>query len=1146
MKTRITLLLISLIGINPLYLSADNDQGLKYEDLLPNFNQITPEAASLGKYGSIGCSEYTGVPDIKVPLFDIKSGDLSVPVYLYYDASGIKVEQEATFVGLGWNLSYGGCITHIVNGKDDFYSSTLTRPEKYVRVRDSLLFWTPLGVDYNKLGIRKDVFVRFGWGLPMIGIDGSFSAGKYYAEETGPDTDDVMMDIADGYFVPDVFQASFCGHSVLFTFDNDTKEVVVIGDDASKYKIECVQEKNSWLWPKEIIITDAQGIVYKFVAYCEYGANKDSYFLDSVTDVNGRDWVKYTYSYREDQLPQCSMGAFFQTVGGVPEPEKACPVAACPVTERMRSTFIERHSSWTFGHAEMKKVYPRSIETPQETVSFEYEERTDVINGLRIKRLTKTSKNGNKTTNRVDLQYGSFKEEYYGGLSTEEVSGGTTTNALPHERLKLTGLQIDGKTYSFSYDESHPLPYRTALAQDYWGYYNGVMNKRDFCATPKFKIRGEILEEIPSVGRANRYCSPEYCKTGVLNRIDYPTGGYNLFDYEVNRFDNTDHYYYMDARDVGYFTHEKTKHTTTLETVHAVAALNDSQNKYEGTFTLETDNDVEISYGLRRETRFDQVEVSLGGPGTSMHIYLPTDSVFIGKDTIIHLEAGTYTLKASVPHKDSQYNTLAVITANLVEWEDQPFPLVPEEKQASMGGGLRVKSISKYSGGENDRFLGGTEYEYTGGQLLIPTNYAKHMIIDEEVLHVYEVPTAYGGTTYQWRDCYVQGSFHHTGSSAQFLSICSIGTPTVGYSSVAQHVINADGSREKSVITDYHNGGYALAESNVFYHPFNPGRNGKPQRTVVMSANGDTLSSTRYEYGKEKGRCIIFPQCLKNYLWKPLIPRRWFSLSAYVKSNIWHYLTRKVETQYEGGKPMKPVVTDYTYNNDNYQTSKSTRRQGTQVIEDRYQYSVDGVAAGSDLLINKHVLSRLTGTRQYLNGNLTGGAQLDFREHDTIQHDRIPVVKMYRNILPSGKMDTVLTVVDYDERGNIREYVTKNGTHTTILWSHNYQYPVMQIVGATYEDVKRAYHAISVIGKQKTISLSMMKTLHNMFSAIKEGELQVTAYVYDPWYGVSDIIQPNGKVMHYDKDSQGRLSKILEDSATGPVVQRFFYHYRNR
>ena len=84
---------------------AQNGDNNNRKSLLPNFNEFSPEVASLGKYGSCGVSEYTGIPDIKIPLFTMESGTLSIPVYLYYDASGIKVNQEAAFVGRGWNLS---------------------------------------------------------------------------------------------------------------------------------------------------------------------------------------------------------------------------------------------------------------------------------------------------------------------------------------------------------------------------------------------------------------------------------------------------------------------------------------------------------------------------------------------------------------------------------------------------------------------------------------------------------------------------------------------------------------------------------------------------------------------------------------------------------------------------------------------------------------------------------------------------------------------------------------------------------------------------------------------------------------------------------------------------------------------------------
>lgn len=110
--------------------SFSQENSLSIDKLLPDFNHLTPEAASLEKYGTIAMTEYTGTPNIRIPLLEVKSGDVSYPIELYYDASGIKVEQNATFVGLGWNLSCGGYIKHIVCGHDDF-QQTPNSPQSY-------------------------------------------------------------------------------------------------------------------------------------------------------------------------------------------------------------------------------------------------------------------------------------------------------------------------------------------------------------------------------------------------------------------------------------------------------------------------------------------------------------------------------------------------------------------------------------------------------------------------------------------------------------------------------------------------------------------------------------------------------------------------------------------------------------------------------------------------------------------------------------------------------------------------------------------------------------------------------------------------------------------------------------------------------
>ncbi|WP_090471442.1 hypothetical protein [Mucilaginibacter sp. OK268] len=79
----------------------------------------SPNAAALGKYGDIPVGKYTGVPDISIPLYQVKEGDIQVPVSLSYHASGIKVEENASWVGLGWTLNAGGVITRTIKGKPD-------------------------------------------------------------------------------------------------------------------------------------------------------------------------------------------------------------------------------------------------------------------------------------------------------------------------------------------------------------------------------------------------------------------------------------------------------------------------------------------------------------------------------------------------------------------------------------------------------------------------------------------------------------------------------------------------------------------------------------------------------------------------------------------------------------------------------------------------------------------------------------------------------------------------------------------------------------------------------------------------------------------------------------------------------------------
>src|SRR5205823_6478481 len=86
---------------------------------LGNYVQPAPNVAALGKYIDYPIGNYTGTPEINVPIYKLKDGPINLPVSLSYHASGIRVSEVASWVGLGWALNAGGMIGRTVRGGPD-------------------------------------------------------------------------------------------------------------------------------------------------------------------------------------------------------------------------------------------------------------------------------------------------------------------------------------------------------------------------------------------------------------------------------------------------------------------------------------------------------------------------------------------------------------------------------------------------------------------------------------------------------------------------------------------------------------------------------------------------------------------------------------------------------------------------------------------------------------------------------------------------------------------------------------------------------------------------------------------------------------------------------------------------------------------
>lgn len=82
-------------------------------------SMLSPNAASLGEYGEVPVSPFTGIPQIEIPLYEIKVGDYTLPISMSYHAGGVRPDQHPGWTGLGWTLNAGGCISRVVNDMPD-------------------------------------------------------------------------------------------------------------------------------------------------------------------------------------------------------------------------------------------------------------------------------------------------------------------------------------------------------------------------------------------------------------------------------------------------------------------------------------------------------------------------------------------------------------------------------------------------------------------------------------------------------------------------------------------------------------------------------------------------------------------------------------------------------------------------------------------------------------------------------------------------------------------------------------------------------------------------------------------------------------------------------------------------------------------
>lgn len=439
----------------------------------------------------------------------MKIGELQLPLYLSYHASGIKVAQEATWVGLGWDLMAGGCINRVISGShDDAYP-----------VYTEWKYWENL--------FMGSFYAKF----PTYG-DNSCWNGM----EENPYTDTYVMtlyqDLVYGMGEPDIFQATFCGHSLKFIVHPHTHLPVVVGENNGSYRIEMLDyDLHGWK------ITDGEGIAYYFEqsgAETVNPTNSNTYLASySLTRMEHPQKGVITLEY-EDTVSSTQMVLQPSLSQEYTEAEyEHNLVSSGTVTGGSPSTdLLGKREHLLYDGNTVCKKYLKRIATNLEKVDFYLSDREDIAGySKKLDSLVISDYRGT-VVKRITFVYDYFTATNVGGDYMEDVAK-RAADDYRIKRLKLESVSLNGHPYTFGY-HSTPLPYKTSYATDFWGYYNGQSNTSFLCTANLLERRSN--PSARTLGDANRYANPDKAKACILERITYPTKGYTLFGYESNTF----------------------------------------------------------------------------------------------------------------------------------------------------------------------------------------------------------------------------------------------------------------------------------------------------------------------------------------------------------------------------------------------------------------------------------------------------------------------------------------------------------------------------------------------------------------------------------------------------------------------------------
>ncbi len=967
---------------------------------LPKIVPPSPEVASLARLAQMSTGLHTGSANVSVPLYNMVVGNISLPVQLSYSTNGIKVTEIPSRVGLGWNLVAGGSISRVVHDEPDGESTFLTAPSNFQDFSQSLLDYLHNANEENN-DTEHDEYSISAPGL----------SGKFYFDATGT--------------------IRFTSHSNLkvITGTNPgtaSSVFIVVNTDGTKYYFG--ELDNAVNRVERTVEVKANSKESKFKTMTT------AWFLTRIVSPEGHT-ITFTYTSIQIRTQQGPFQTATLNAQGYSSAGQDCGFCIAPAIPAVEMNTIIYNTFFLNSITASNGQY----------INFSYEDRPDISYDNRLTGIEVFGNHGNSSMGLLKKYQFEYEDLNTWGWNTKfylkkihSLSGGNpATESQAHEFAYVSGT----------------LPSAESLAQDYFGYYRGSASGFHFFPRPP-----EYSSYINGNLGADRSPVFEYAQRGALQKVTYPTGGYEEFEYEPHTIlqyqSNTS---YSSLQVTGSGTGQETAQVFTSNfTANAHQTSNLTLEVYANT---SNPNARYIPYTEPGQSPVIAILQIIKTSGSQNVFYVYTRSY--GNETYsVPLEAGvSYQVKLTV--YGSAHTGKGILQYN---------PSTITSPVNVPGCGIRVSKINAYDPVTNK--ISSKYYKYasladltksSGVGTLTGSPWATAHLGGWCV-----VPPAQMGQSLI--EC-PNGSALQV-SSSSLTSIYTFSGSPIAYT----HVIESDapdlanGGTEHEFYAYYIGGGgapvlnYPITTAPVSVQP---DMNGLEKRTTIFKRQGSSLvvlKNTLNEYS--------YDNRVNNYHVNTAVRKRWeptqqsgnsyeekargYDATQYYMFNGWIHLDKTTTISYDQDG-LNPETNEMVYeygSTVHMQPTKMTTAdsKGLPLTVDM-KYTADYTTAPFTDMVQQNMITALIEKTVKRNNNVLSVKKTNYSKwHDNTNNLVIRPVSV-ENKIGSNTQEERIVYHAIDTKGNPLSLSKKDDIKVSYIWDYQGSFPVAEVKNATHLDI---------------------------------------------------------------------------------------------